>query len=112
MLSLPKEIVPAAVKESMNDLALLQEVPGNDDMFASASNITSDLVSLECAKSIPFNVASGFKHFKANQKNVSARDKVHKIRKRERDFVYKTLRLQMKLQDQHFNKERKNLRSF
>ena len=64
------------MKETMNDLTLLQGIPGNDDnILFSALGGTLDVVSLQCAISIPLDVVNRFKSFKAKCKNVFAKDR-------------------------------------
>ena len=81
VLSLLKGIVPAAVKESLNDILHIQQVPDNDKFLSSLSGVSSDSVPVECAKSISLDVVDGFKEFKSKRANTSAKDTIKKFAK-------------------------------
>ena len=61
ILSLSKELVPAAVKESLYDLTHIQQELKDNLVFSSLSGISSDAIPLDCAKSIPLDVVDDFK---------------------------------------------------
>ena len=56
VLSLSKEIVPAVVRESINDFLKLQASFDKDNLFSSVSGLQDDFVSEDCAKSIPLGI--------------------------------------------------------
>ena len=51
VLSLSKEIVPEAVKETLKDMTKIQQMPVNVKLFSSVSGVLSDAVPVNCAKS-------------------------------------------------------------
>ena len=56
VLSLSKEIVPAFIKESLNDFIELQKTSDKDKKKGlSISGLLSEFVSEDCAKSIPLD---------------------------------------------------------
>ena len=56
VLSLPKEIVPEAVKETLNGMTQIQQTPINDKLFSLVLGVLSDAVPVDCAKTIPLDV--------------------------------------------------------
>ena len=53
ILSLSKEIIPAAVKDSLNNFIPIQQEPSDNNVFSSLSGISSDAIPIDYAKSIP-----------------------------------------------------------
>ena len=58
VLSLSKDIVPAVVKEPLNDCIELQKTSDKDKMFSSMSGLLSEFVSEDCAKNIPLDIVN------------------------------------------------------
>ena len=78
VLSLSKEIIPATIKESLNDLMTLQKTSGNDNVFSSASGLLKDSVSDDFAKSIPLDVCDFKKKSKLESKQKKKKSQQQK----------------------------------
>ena len=68
VLSLSKKIIPATIKESLNDLMTLQKTSGKNNVFSSASGLLKESVSVDFAKSIPLDVSDFKKESKMESK--------------------------------------------
>ena len=71
-----KPIVYTLAKE--NELQI-QQISAKDNLFSSVSGASSDLVPVDCAKSIPLDVMDGFKQCKSKGKNKLAIDTIKKF---------------------------------
>ena len=85
-LSSSKEIIPAAVKSSLNYFIRIQKEPNDNKVFSSLSGISSYAIPLDCAKSISLDVVDGFKTDVQKRKHSSTQDAIDKMANDERLF--------------------------
>ena len=82
VLSLSKEIIPAAVKEPINDFIKLQSSGDRDKVFSSVSGLQSEFVSEDYAESIPLGIVAERKASSGKRMCSATEDAIAKMTKK------------------------------